>query len=204
MGSSSLASRTHWVILDVFLDLRGHLSAHTLGAGGTPLLRRHAGCVRTPDITHAAEGTPLSALPPSGLFKLIYLLTYFWLCWVLVAALGLCSSCGERGLPLVAGYRRLTAVAPLVAEQSFEGTRAAGLEARAQLPRGTWDLSGPRVGPVSPALAGGFLTAHHQGSPLPLFKKSFSPPLPQSISLQSHGALQAQGPSGVSPAPCHW
>lgn len=64
MVSFSLASRTHWVILDVFLDFRGHLSAHKLGAGGTPLLRHHTGCVRTPDITRAAEGTPLGTLPP--------------------------------------------------------------------------------------------------------------------------------------------
>ena len=126
MGSSSLASRTHWVILDVFLDLRGHLSAHTLGAGGTPLLRRHAGCVRTPDITHAAEGTPLSALPPSGLFKLIYLLTYFWLCWVLVAALGLCSSCGERGPPWLLGTG--FSLQWLLWSQS-RGSRARGLRA---------------------------------------------------------------------------
>ena len=74
----------------------------------------------------------------------------------------------RAGAPLGCWVQASHCSGSLVAEQRFEGTWAAGLEARAQLPRGTWDLSGPRVGPVSPALAGGFLTAHHQGSPLPL------------------------------------
>ena len=33
------------------------------------------------------------------------------------------------------------------------------------LPRGTWDLPGPGIEPVSSALAGGFLTLDHQGGP---------------------------------------
>lgn len=113
------------MILDVFLDLRGHLSAHTLGARGTPLLRRHTSYVRTPDITRTAEGTPLGSLPRSGLLKFLYLLTYLWLCWALAAAFGLSSSYGEWGLPSAAGDRLLTAGAPLVAEQRVEGTWAA-------------------------------------------------------------------------------
>ena len=61
---SGPASGTPRVTLDVLLDLRAHFSAHKPGTGGTPLLRRHASCVRTADINRAAEGTPLGALPP--------------------------------------------------------------------------------------------------------------------------------------------
>ena len=35
--------------------------------------------------------------------------------------------------------------------------------------RGMWDLPGPGLEPVSPALAGGFLTTDHQGSPVSAF-----------------------------------
>ena len=43
----------------------------------------------------------------------------FWLCWVFVAARGVFSSCGERGLPSVAVRGLLTAVASLVAEHGL-------------------------------------------------------------------------------------
>ena len=36
---------------------------------------------------------------------------------------------------------------------------------QAQLPYGTWDLPGPGIKPVSPALAGGLLPLSHQGNP---------------------------------------
>ena len=48
--------------------------------------------------------------------KFIYL---FWLRWVFVAALGLFSSCGERGLLFVVVRGLLTEVASLVAEQGL-------------------------------------------------------------------------------------
>ena len=148
---------------------------------------------------------------PPGLLSLIYLL--------FLAALGPCccsqtfSSCGDRGLPLVAGRRLLTALASPVAEQRVKGSRAAVLAA--QLPRGTWDLSGSRIDPVSPALAGGFLTTGPPGKPSTscfFFKKSFSrptacpPPRPhlECQLAEPQTALRAQGPSGVSPASCHW
>ena len=57
------------------------------------------------------------------------------------------SSCGSRALE-----RRLSSCG-----------------ARASLLRGMWDLPGPGLEPMSPALADGFLTTDHQGSPvLPL------------------------------------
>ena len=49
--------------------------------------------------------------------------------------------------------------------------RLSSCGARAQLFRGMWDLPRPALEPVSPALAGGFLTTAPPGKPLlPLFK----------------------------------
>ena len=58
-------------------------------------------------------------IPLFFFFKFIYLFTYFWLCWVFVAAHRLYSSCGERGLLFIAVRRLLTAVASLVAEHGL-------------------------------------------------------------------------------------
>ena len=55
----------------------------------------------------------------SFLFLKIYLFIYFWLRWVFVAARGLFSSCGERGLLFVAVCGLLIAVASLVAEHGL-------------------------------------------------------------------------------------
>ena len=49
---------------------------------------------------------------------------YFWLCWVFFAACGLFAHCSEQGATLVAGLRRLIAVASLVAEHWPSSTRA--------------------------------------------------------------------------------
>ena len=46
--------------------------------------------------------------------------------------------------------------------QALEG-RLSSCGARASLFRGMWDLPGPGLGPVSPALAGGFLTTAPPG-----------------------------------------
>ena len=83
------------------------------------------------------------------------------------------SSCGERGLLFVAVCGLLIAVASLVVEH---GLQAHGLQqlwhagfsscgARAQLPRGMWVLPVSGLEPVSPALAGGFLTTAPPGKP---------------------------------------
>ena len=50
---------------------------------------------------------------------LFYLFIYFWLLWVFVAACGLFSSCGERGLLFIAVHGLLVAVASLVAEHGL-------------------------------------------------------------------------------------
>ena len=78
---------------------------------------------------------------------------------------GLSSSCRERGPPLVAAHGLLLPLASLAAERSW---RARGLPccgAQAYLLCGTWALPRPGTEPVSPALAGGFLTARPSGKP---------------------------------------
>ena len=80
------------------------------------------------------------------------------------------SSCGEQGLPFIVVRGLL--IAWLLLLRSTGSRRAGfssyGLQAlerrlsscgtRAYLLRGMWDLPGPGIKPVSPALAGGFLT----------------------------------------------
>ena len=106
------------------------------------------------------------------------LFVYFWLCWVSVAACGLSLVLESRGCSLVAACRLLTAVASLVAEHRLWGTQASvvsacrlrscglwTLEPRlgscgtwAYLLQSIWDLLGPGIKPVSPALSGIFLS----------------------------------------------
>ena len=106
--------------------------------------------------------------------KFIYLFLF-----LAVLALRCCarsfSSCGERGLLFVAVRGLLIAVASLVVEHGLYSAgfsscgwrdlenRLSSCGTRAQLLRGMWDLPGPRLEPVSPALAGGFLTTAPSG-----------------------------------------
>ena len=53
------------------------------------------------------------------MYVCMYLLIYLWLHWLFVAARGLSSSCGERGLLLVVVCGLLIAVASLVAEHGL-------------------------------------------------------------------------------------
>ena len=75
---------------------------------------------------------------------------YLWLCWVFVAVRGLlivvASLVVEHGLQ-VRGLQQLW----------FVECRLSTYGAQAQLLHGMWDLPGPGLEPVSPALAGGFL-----------------------------------------------
>ena len=98
------------------------------------------------------------------------------------------SSCGEWGLLFVVvrglliavasrcGARALGAWASVVVAHGLSSCGLWALEhrlsscgTRAQLLRGMWDLPGPGLEPVSPALAGGFLTTEPPGKPLPGF-----------------------------------
>ena len=109
---------------------------------------------------------------------------YFWLCWVFVAArrLSLVAASGGYSLLRCAGFSLRWL---LVAEHKLQvrgpqqlchagfsscGSRAlqcrlSSCGTRAQLLHSMWDLPGPGLKPVSPALAGRFLTSAHQRSP---------------------------------------
>ena len=83
---------------------------------------------------------------------------------VFVGARRLVSSCRERGLFLTARHRLLAAVTSLVMRglsscdsQALElGLNSCGLQALVS--HGMWNLHGPGIEPMSPALAGGFLS----------------------------------------------
>ena len=109
---------------------------------------------------------------------------YFWLCWVfnaarglsLVAASGGYSSLQCAGFSLwwlhllrSTGSRRAGSVV-VACRVSSCGSQAlehelSSCDARAYLLRRMWDLSGPGLKPVSPALAGGLLTTAPPGNP---------------------------------------
>ena len=75
------------------------------------------------------------------------------------------SSCGERGPLFIAVRGPLTIVASLVAEHRLQTRRLSNCGSRAHLLRGMWDLPRPGLEPVSPALAGRFLTTAPPGKP---------------------------------------
>ena len=125
-------------------------------------------------------------------FFLINLFIYLWLRWVFVAVHRLSLVAASRGYsPLqctgfsLRGLLLLRSTGPplrwLLLLRST-GSRHAGLSncglralerrlsscgTQAQLLRGMWDLPGPGLKPVSPALAGGLLTTAPSGQPRP-------------------------------------
>ena len=76
-----------------------------------------------------------------------YVFIYFWLCWVSVAVLGLSPVAVSRG------YSSFRTTGFRIAANRFSGCGA-----RAGLLHGMWNLPGPGIEPMSPALAGGFLS----------------------------------------------
>ena len=74
------------------------------------------------------------------------------------------SSCGKWGPLFIAVRGPLTIAASLV-EHRLQMLRLSNCGSRAQLLRGTWDLPGPGLEPVSPALAGRFSTTAPPGKP---------------------------------------
>ena len=104
-----------------------------------------------------------------SLINLFILFIYFRLCWVFIVVCGLClftasggfSCCGARALGMwvsVVVALRLSSCSLRALEHGLSSYGA-----RAQLLRGMWDLPGPGLKPVSPALAGGFLTTAPPG-----------------------------------------
>ena len=77
------------------------------------------------------------------------------------------SSCGKWGPLFIVVCGPLTIAASLVAEHRLQTRRLSSCGSRAQLLRGMWNLPRPGLEPVSPALAGGFLTTAPPGKPPP-------------------------------------
>ena len=109
---------------------------------------------------------------------IVLILSSFWLCWVFVAAprlslvavSGGCSSLGCVGFSLQ-WLLLLRSTGSRHAGFSSCGSRAlehrlSSCGAWAYLLCGMWDLPGPGIEPVSPAVAGGFLTTEPTGKSL--------------------------------------
>ena len=100
-----------------------------------------------------------------------FLFFFLFICFLFLAVLGLrfCvrafSSCGKRGPLFIAVRRPLTVTASLVAEHRLQTCRLSSCGSQAQLLCGMWDLPRPGLEPMSPALAGGFLTTAPPGKP---------------------------------------
>ena len=75
------------------------------------------------------------------------------------------SSCGKGGPLFIAVRGPLTIAASLVAEHRLQTRRLSNRGSRAQLLRGMWDLPGPGLEPVCPALAGRLSTTAPPGKP---------------------------------------
>ena len=108
--------------------------------------------------------------------KKFFKFIYFRLRWVFIAVCGLslvvvsggysslrCAGFLLRWLLLWSTGSRCTGFSSCGTWALEHGLSSCG--ARAQLLRGMWDLPGPGLEPVSPALAGGFLTTAPPGKP---------------------------------------
>ena len=107
-------------------------------------------------------------------------LFYFWLHWVFVAVCRLlvavsggysslrCTAFSLRWLLLLQSTGSGCAGFSSCGSRALE-CRLSSCGARAQLLHGMWDLPGPGLKPVSPALAGGFLTTAPPGKPFFFF-----------------------------------
>ena len=92
--------------------------------------------------------------------KLLFIYFYFWLYWAFLAACRLFPPTAGSRAALCCRAQRGSYSPGL----SYRGAQGLGL--RALWPHGTWSLPGPETEPVSPALAGRFL------STVPLGKSS--------------------------------
>ena len=111
-------------------------------------------------------------------FIYLYLFIYFWLCWVFVVVRRLSLVVASRGYSLLrcAGFSLQWLVLLQSTGSRRRGFSSCGtwaLERRlsscgtwALLLHGMWDLPGPGLEPMPPALAGGFLTTAPPGKSL--------------------------------------
>ena len=99
------------------------------------------------------------------------LIFFFWLLWIFVAVRGLSPVAESGGFSLVAVWGLLSSCgmwASHCSGSSCLGTRALeyGLSScgtQTLLPHGMWNLPGPGIEPMSPTLAGRFLTTGPAG-----------------------------------------
>ena len=113
-------------------------------------------------------------------YILFFFLLFFWLRWVFVTAHGLSLVAASRGCSSLrasrcGGFsccraRALGTRAPVVAAHGLSSCGLWALDHRlsscgawALLLHGMWDIPGPGLEPMSPALAGGFLTTAPPG-----------------------------------------
>ena len=82
--------------------------------------------------------------------------------------------------------------------------RLSSCGARAELPRGMWDLTGPGLEPVSPALAGGFLTTATREVPGITFLMPNNIPLYAAFCWSIHPSkdIGEHGCPNISSSPC--
>ena len=125
----------------------------------------------------ALQGVGRVGAPWLFFFIIIYLFIYllfFGCAGSSFLCEGFFSSCGEWGPLFIAVRGPLTIVAFLVAEHRLQTRRLSRCGSRAPWLRGMWDLPGPGLEPVSPALVGRFSTTAPPGKP-PLTLESVSP-----------------------------
>ena len=79
------------------------------------------------------------------------------------------SSCSKWGPLLIAVCGPLTIAAFLVAEHRLQTRKLSNCGSQAQLLHSMWDLPRSGLEPMSPALAGGFLTTAPPGKPKEVF-----------------------------------
>ena len=112
--------------------------------------------------------------------SLLFVFWFFWLCWVFAAARGLSlvAVSGGYSLLLCAGFSLLWLLLRSTGSRhtGFSSCGSRALDRRlsscgtwTQLLCGMWDLPGPGLKPVSPALAGEFSTTVPPGKPCHLF-----------------------------------
>ena len=92
-------------------------------------------------------------------------------CGVFAAALGLSLVVAMGGYFLVSVLKLLIAMASLIAEHGPYGMQAQQLWLTGLFALSMWDLPGPGIKPMFPALVGRFLTSGPPGKPLTLFLK---------------------------------
>ena len=137
----------------------------------------------------ALAGGFLTTAPPGKSWNFFFFSLFFWLHWVFVAARGLSLAVASGGYSLLwctgfslrwfllLGAWALGAWASVVVAHGLSSCGSQALErslsccgAWAQLLCSTWDLPGPGIEPVSPVLAGRFLTTVPPGKSLETFK----------------------------------